>query len=73
MHERVNVINRTIGGRYFLEGRPRVIRDLGGDLALVDFDDGCGALQRFVDPNAQGTDIDDYVAGLNAPANGEAA
>ena len=73
MQERVNIINHTAGGGYFLEGRARIVRRLGSDLALVDFDDGYGMVQRFVDPQAQGDDVDAYIAGLNAAADPKAS
>lgn len=61
----VNVINSTMSGTYFLEGRARVLRTIDDDTKLVDFEDGYGAVTRYVDPLAQGEDVARYVADLN--------
>lgn len=66
--QQVWIINRTLGGRFLVEGRARVMRHLGNDRYLVRFPDGY-LVERFVDPNAQ-ADPYDYVRTRN---NNEAA
>lgn len=61
----VNVINSTMSGTYFLEGRARVLKTINDDLQLVDFEDGHGPVERHIDPNAQGDDVARYIADLN--------
>ena len=61
----VNVINCTLGGTYFVEGRARVLKTIDGDTKLVDFEDGYGPVERFVDPQAQDEDVAEYVSELN--------
>ena len=67
----VNVLNRTAGGKFILEGRPKIVRRGRNDMALVDFGDG--PVHRFVDPNAQGSDVHDYIAQLNSTTTGQTA
>lgn len=69
MSEYVNIINCTMGGRYFIEGRARVIKEPDQDnMAVVTFDDYPNdRFNRFVDPLAQGDDVAAYVAELNKP------
>jgi hypothetical protein len=43
------VINCTLGGRFLVEGRARIVRRLGNDRYLVRFPDG-DLVDRFVDP-----------------------
>lgn len=52
---------------YSLEGTARLVRWLNREAnrALVDFGDGYGALERFVDPAAQ-TNPEAYLTTLNA-------
>ena len=66
MAEHVNVLNRKLNGRFFLEGRARVIRWLDGFTAVVDFEDGYGQVERFIDPAAQGDGLDYHLERLNA-------
>jgi hypothetical protein len=66
--QQVWIINCTLGGRFLVEGRARVMRHLGDDRYLVRFLDG-DLVERFVDANAQ-VDPYAYVRKLN---NNEAA
>ncbi len=70
MAEYANVINQKLSGRYFLEGRARLVRRLNDDMAIVDFDDGYGPTERFVDPAAQGDDLDAHLERLNSVVAG---
>ena len=70
MAKYVNVINRKLSGRFVLEGRARLVRDLGDGVAVVDFEDGYGRVERFVDPAAQGDDLDAYLQRLNSVVAG---
>jgi len=66
----VNVINCTLGGKFILEGRARVLRTIDGDVKQVDFEDGSGPIERFVDPVAQSlteVELASYIAKLNEP------
>ena len=63
--EKVNVINVSISGIYYLEGRAQVACWLGQNQALVDFMDEHGSVERFVDPKAQGKDVGAYIESLN--------
>ena len=68
--ETVDVIAQTMGGRCFHEGRAVVTQRLGEDRAYVNFRDGYGAVERYIDPNAQGlsqTELGAYIAKLNDP------
>jgi len=65
MTEYVNVINSTMGGTFIIEGRARVLKTIDEDTKLVDFEDGYGPVERFVDPLAQDGDVAAYVARLN--------
>ena len=65
MAEYVNVLNRTIGGRYILEGRAKVIRRFGKHMATIVFLDGYGPTDRYIDPQAQGADVQSYIDRLN--------
>lgn len=68
MTEHVNIINSTMGGTYFIEGRAKVIEKRDDDMMLVAFDDYPNdPVERFVDPLAQGDDVAEYVARLNDP------
>lgn len=62
----VNVINVTMGGTFFLEGRARVVKVLDEERSLVDFEEGSGPVERAIDPCAQGEDVAHYIADLNA-------
>lgn len=71
--EVVQIINRTMGGKYFLEGTATIVRALHNeDTYLVQFHrSGVAegkAYQRYVDPNAQ-NDIEAYIEKLNAKEN----
>jgi hypothetical protein len=66
MADYVNILNTTMSGTVFLEGRARVLKTLDDDRKLVDFEDSCGPVERYVDPRAQGTNIGRYIADLNA-------
>jgi hypothetical protein len=66
--QRVWIINCTLGGRFLVEGRARIVRRLGEDRYLVRFPDG-ELVERFVDPKAQ-ADPHAFVRTLN---NNEAA
>ena len=66
MTDYVNIIACNIGGPFFVEGRARVVKTIDDENKLVDFEDGYGPVERFVDPLAQGDDLDAYVAKLNA-------
>ena len=61
----VNVINCTMGGTFFLEGRARVLKTIDEDEKLVDFEDGYGPVRRYVDPRAQTENTDKFIADLN--------
>jgi hypothetical protein len=50
--QRVWIINRTLGGRYLVEGRARVVRHLGDDCYVVRFPDG-DLVERILDPQGQ--------------------
>ena len=63
----VNVINCKMSGPYFIEGRARVLKTIDGDRKLVDFYDGYGPVERFIDPKAQGDDVVAYLNKLNDP------
>jgi len=64
--QRVCIINCTLGGRFLVEGRARIVRPLGDDRYLVRFPDG-DLVERFVDPKAQ-ADPYAYVRTLNSEA-----
>ena len=72
MAEYANIINRTIGGKYVLEGRAKVVRRRGDDMAVVDFEDGYGVTDRYIDPSAQGSDVQSYIDRLNQSTTGAA-
>jgi hypothetical protein len=61
--QRVWIINCTLGGRFLVEGRARIVRHLGDCRYLVRFPDG-DLVERFVDPKAQ-ADPYAYVRTLN--------
>lgn len=66
----VNIINMTMGGRFLVEGRARIVRsvrDVDGQY-VVRFEGDFGNVERFVDPQAQGEDVASYVERLNASA-----
>ncbi len=51
--DNVAIINRTLGGRYLVEGRAKIVRQLDVEgRYLVRFDDG-DLVERCVDPAAQ--------------------
>jgi hypothetical protein len=50
--QRVWIINCTLGGRFLVEGRARVVRRLGDDRYLLRFPDG-DLVERSVNPEAQ--------------------
>ncbi|QPC43509.1 hypothetical protein HW532_12865 [Kaustia mangrovi] len=64
--DRVHVLNCTMGGTFVVEGEATIVRPVDGvDCQyLVDFNDGYGPVERFVDPDAQG-DPAGFVARLN--------
>jgi hypothetical protein len=64
--QRVWIINCTLGGRFLVEGRARIVRRLGNDRYLVRFPDG-DLVERVVDPKAQ-ADPYAYVRTLNNEA-----
>ena len=66
--QRVWIINCTLGGRFLVEGRARVVRHLGDDRYLVRFPDG-DLVERCVDPKAQA----DPYASVRTRNNNEAA
>ena len=47
----VNVINCRMSGTFSFEGRARVVETLEGGEMLVDFEDGYGPVERFIDKN----------------------
>ena len=54
--DKVHVINSTMGGTFFVEGiSVRIVRPVKNidEQYLVDFGDGYGPVERFVDPAAQ--------------------
>lgn len=60
------IINQTMSGTYFIEGRAKVVKALDDEgRSLVDFEDGYGPVERFVDPDAQTDNVAAYVASLN--------
>jgi hypothetical protein len=50
--QRVWIINCTLGGRFLVEGRARIVRRLSDNRYLVRFPDG-DLVERLVDPQAQ--------------------
>ena len=53
--EKVHIINSSMGGTFIIEGRATVLRPIKDvdEQYLVDFGDGFGPVERFVDPQAQ--------------------
>lgn len=65
--DKVAIINSTMGGKFIVEGYAlivRPVRDVDSQY-LVNFGDGSGSLERFVDPAAQ-DDPQGFVVRLNA-------
>lgn len=67
---KVHILNSTMSGTFRIEGRATIIRPVKDvdEQYLVDFGDGFGPVERFVDPSAQ-----DDPAGLIARLNDRAA
>lgn len=65
----VNIINATMGGRFIVEGVAKIVKPVRGvdSQYVVDFGDGYGPVERFVDPLAQ-DDAAAFVERLNARA-----
>lgn len=63
----VNVLNCTLSGKYILEGRAKIIRRCASvdDEYSVDFLDGYGPAQRYIDPLAQNENVSEYIDYLN--------
>jgi len=75
--EKVFILNSTLNGRIILEGRAVVVKPVYDvdNQYLVDFGDGYGPIERFIDPLAQlgdTADVAEYIARLNAPASDSA-
>jgi len=52
----VTILNQTMGGRFVVEGKATITSLLTRDNCyMVDFGDGGGSYERFVDPSAQET------------------
>lgn len=53
--DRVYIINSTMSGTAIIEGQATIVRrtNLSDEHYEVDFNDGHGAVDRFVDPAAQ--------------------
>jgi hypothetical protein len=64
--DKVVVLNTTMSGTVIVEGRATIFRAVPDveEQYVVDFGDGSGFVERFVDPLAQ-DDAGRYVAGLN--------
>lgn len=67
--QKVNIINATLGGRFIVEGVAKIVRPVRGmdSQYVVDFGDGYGPVERFVDPQAQ-ADAAAFVERLNTRA-----
>jgi hypothetical protein len=66
--QKVYIINSTMGGTFIVEGQATIVRrilDVDSQY-LVDFGDGFGPVERFVDPLAQDNPAE-FVAHLNDP------
>lgn len=67
--DQVAIINRTLGGKFFLEGRATVVVCRDEERALVDFGDG-HPVERFIDVSIHGMaddELRDHIAMLNVP------
>lgn len=65
----VAIVNRSLSGRFVVEGRARVIREIDGgtgryEVVFVDAPASDGSVFRYVDPAAQ-RNPESYVAHLN--------
>lgn len=60
----VNVLNTTMSGCIVFEGRAQILSK-SDDRYLVDFGDGSGPVERFIDPHAQVKNVGKYVEELN--------
>ena len=67
----VNIVGVS-DGEFMLEGTATILKcvDSKRDSYLVQFGGG-DILQRYVDPNAQGTDVDAYIESLNSALKGD--
>lgn len=64
---RVNIINMDPTGHFFFEGTAQVAKDLGDNRALVRFGKYHGGppFERYIDPEAQGDNVQEYIDELN--------
>lgn len=66
--QRVTVINRTLGGKYVVEGEALIVHHLEDNRYMVQFESG-RKYERFVDPAAQ-DDPEGYCEILNERITG---
>ncbi len=70
--DKVNIINSTMSGTFFLEGRATIVRAVPGvDCQyVVRFDSDKQTVERFVDPAAQDSRVGAYIERLNDSRGG---